>query len=297
MSRKLPPLNALKSFEAAAKYSSFTTAANDLGVTQGAISKQIKVLEEFLGESLFMRHPHHIELTQIGKKFFSTIQQSFFDIEQAVLDIIENAPENKILIVNSMPTIGAYWLIPRLEHFTKLNKNLKVNVTISDEEKLDFSSINADIAIKGSNTKTHEDVKKTKLFDETLVLICGKERFANNPIREIQDIKKHPILEHSSREDLWEGFLHQNKIHNFEPSKTIALEHFFMLIEAVEKNMGLALVPSFLVSEHVKDNNLINPLGLTYDSNFRYYLIYPKLSEHQNKVRNFIKWIQSATSQ
>lgn len=294
MKRNLPPLNSLKAFESAARNLSFSSAAKELFVTQGAISKQIKLLEEYLGLTVFVRYPHHIELTKSGKQFYTTIRDIFFQLENTVIDITGTKEENSVLTVSAVPSVATYWLLPRISDFSRKYKNIKVNVIIGDEKELDFSKSKADLAIRSSNTQIIGNIKKAPLFDENLILIYSNDMHKKNPIEKVQDILNFPILEHSSRDDIWDKFFKENSLEEHKPNRLIALEHFFMLIEATQKNMGLALVPEFLARNYLKNKVLFNPLGLTINSGISYYLAYPSIKEKQKKIQDFIIWMRAA---
>ena len=286
MRRNLPPLNSLKAFEAAARHLSFTRAADELCVTQGAISKQIKILEDFLRQALFSRVPGGLLLTDKGKQYLANISSS--------LDIIDRATNllvggNNVFTINILPSLSTYWLIPHIEDFQKKNPDIVVRVITGDGFDIDFDALSADIAIRGNN-KPFDNLINIPLMKEEMRLVCSPlllEGAAFDP----KDITDYVLLEHTCRPQVWMDWMKHVAIET--PIKnTLGFEHFFMLIEAAKKGLGFALIPDFLVENDIEQGNLVNPLGITYKTDFIYYLLYSRRNNNNKYIKVFSTWLQ-----
>jgi len=280
MLRSIPPLNSLKAFVSTATHLSFSKAAKDLGVTQGAVSKQIKILENFLEQKLIERNPKKILLTEKGKIYFNELYEAFNSLDNASQKIRGHNDENQ-LVINCPPTFSSNFLIPNISKFQNKYKNIEVNVTAGDSEVLNFA--NYDVAIRGLKHCYRDNICK-KLFNEEIVLIAHNK----NKINEFKDIEEQTFLKHTSRTDTYDDFC---KSQNLKFNKIIGFEHFFMIVSAVKQNLGIGLVPKFLVERELESGIFYNPFHLYFYSGYTYFLTYPEAVQNQYKVRIFAKWL------
>jgi len=286
MYQQLPPLNALRVFESAARNMSFTRAAKELFVTHGAISKQVKSLEQFLGMPLFIRQHRALSLTEEGLHYLPMIQTALQTINHATQDLLAHPLRAQSITVNVLPSMTINWLIPSLDQFKQANPNLYVDLSIGDFA-VDFNQHKYDIAIRSSMTKP-TGMQAVKLMDEDLCLVCSPK--IASQLTTLDDLNHVTILEHSTRPNLWQtwteaaGFLLDN-------NNRIGMEHFYMLSQAAMSNMGIALIPRFFIEEQLANGSLVIPFDQAFISPYTYYLLTPSITPLPLKTQLFIDWI------
>lgn len=290
---KLPPLNALKVFEVAARKLSFSKAAQELHVTQGAISKQIKALEEHLQLALFDRTPTGLELTKAGKQYLPTIMSALEQIQSSTANLQQLESNSHSLTLNITPSLSNLWLIPRLKKLSHCLPNLRLNM-VSGDGAFQFHQASADIAIRCLPLSlSHEN--STLLAEEILVPVIHPELLAKTPINSCEDILLHPLLMHTTRPQLWSQFL--SRVIGDEKRSTSAhfhhgFEHFFMSLEAAKQKQGIALVPDFLASAFIKKGELVSLLDIRYKSSYGFYFLVPAYRQQHDQVQQFYQWLQ-----
>lgn len=290
MKRNLPPLNALRVFEVAARTESFSRAADILFVTQSAVSKQIRILEDHLSASLFERHVGGVRLTDAGRDFLVVVAQS--------LDMLENGAQQfysdkkqEVLKVDIIPSLSTLWMFPRLEQFQEKYPEIALHIDSSDGP-VEWTQKAIEAAIRClPRHRKHADAEL--LFAETLTLIASPELMSSQPIRSIQDLANHYLLPHNTRPNLWPDFFEQFDLGVPDKISGVGCEHFHMTIQAARMNLGIGLVPRFFCEPLLRDKQLVNPLDLTIDSAYGYYLISPQYKRDEAKVRKFRKWIRA----
>jgi len=290
MTRKLPPLNALRAFEAAANHASFTKASLELGVTQGAISKQIKLLEEYLCITLFERKHQHLALTASGKKYLASISKALDTIEKATDKLIVQPSAKDILHINILPSLSSRWLIPMLDDF-KNRYPYNVNVEIGDGP-IDFEKANADIAIRAARKDNWKKFHAEIIMGEDLLPVCRPSFIADHKINNINDLAKYNLLQHTTRPNMWEEYLQAVGYKGKNIKHGLGFEHFFMLIQAAEDGLGIALIPSFLIERELEKGRLVVAYKTNFKSDYHYYLIYPKQKAGLKKIKDFVKWLK-----
>ncbi|MCK8044121.1 LysR substrate-binding domain-containing protein [Shewanella sp. 1CM18E] len=286
----LPPLNALRAFEASARLMSFTLASKELFVTHGAISKQVKILEDFVGLPLFIRQHRSLKLTDEGERYFIHAQAALQTINNATSDLISQPLRTQTLAINVLPSLTISWLIPRLEEFKSRYPHLYVDLSIGDFE-VDFNKVNYDIAIRSSTT-VPKAANVMTLMDEDLCLVCSPA-LAENLIH-ITDINQMTLLQHTTRPGLWQLWA-ENVGLELTTDKKFGVEHFYMLSQAAVSGMGVALIPRFFIEDELRTGKLVIPFEANTDAQFtspyRYYLLTPKSSNLPLKVQSFIDWL------
>jgi LysR family transcriptional regulator, glycine cleavage system transcriptional activator len=289
MKRNIPPLNSLKAFEAAARHLSFTRAANELCVTQGAISKQIKILEDFLGKILFKRIPGALLLTSEGKQYLTNIASSLDIIDKATNLMVDKKDGKNIFTINILPSLSTYWLIPHIGDFQKKNPDIIVRVITGDGFDIDFDSLSADVAIRSNNTM-FKNLVNIPLIEEEMRLVCSPLLVKETEF-DPKKITDYMLLAHTCRPHIWNEWMQKTGIEN-HVKNTLGFEHFFMLIEAAKKGLGFAFIPDFLVADEIKQGNLINPFCITHKTDFTYYLLYPERNKNNKLIKAFSTWLQ-----
>ena len=299
MKRLLPPLNSIKIFEACAKHLSFTKAGEEIGLTQSAISKQIKLLEEYLGISLFNRFAQKIELTNESKSYYNAISSALDQIEIASETIINKGKEDLSLIINAPISISSHWLIPKIKNFKKDHPQFNIKITTSNESEnyVDFSKLNADIAIRLSDDKIN-GIESQLLANEEMLCVCSPNLLIKKPhLSSHLDIDKYPLLTTISKPNIWQEWADSlNFTISKETQNYLGFEHYFMLIEAAKEGLGLAFIPKILLKKELSTGQLVNPLEIEYKTNLKYYLLYPSYKAYSYKIKLLVNWISSSDS-
>ena len=286
MRSHLPPLNSLLAFEAAARHLSFTKAADELFVTHGAVSKQIKGLEIYLSVPLFIRQHKKLLLSDDGKHYLPKIFNALQAISQASDEIKSRNMRDQALAINVLPSLTMNWLIPRMEEFRARYPHLYVDLSIGDF-KVDFDVRHYDIAIR-SATSAPKNMNYIKLMDEDLCLVCAPQLATQ--LKKIADINKVTLLKNTTRPQLWQSWSEAVGV-NLIAGKTFGVEHFYMLSQAAVNGMGIALIPRFFIEEQLADGSLVIPFKAPFDSPYSYYLLTPKSDNLPLKVQIFIDWL------
>jgi len=287
MEYKLPALNALKAFESAARYSSFTKAAQELNITQGAISKQIKILEDNLKFPLFKRVHQGLVLTKKAEEYYKNIHPAFESIKVATHLIRGKVNHEKILNVNILPSLSTHWLIPQLASFKEKHPDITLNI-IGGNNNVDFSKINADIIIRSGNKK-FLGLENIKFMDEEMLMIANPN--LAKKIKNTEDIARSIIINHSSRPHVLKEWMNSVGLTD-EKIKYLSFEHFFIIIEAAKKGLGVGFVPSFLLDDLIKNDELRHILSIKYKTDFSYYILYQKKNRKSEMIEVFCRWIK-----
>ncbi|QUM77300.1 LysR family transcriptional regulator [Moritella sp. 24] len=282
----LPPLNAMRAFESAARNVSFTLAAKELFVTHGAVSKQVKILEEYLGVTLFIRQHRKLVLTEEAKPYLMKVQGALQTINSATQELITQPQLAQRLSINVLPSLTINWLIPSLESFKISNPNLYVDLSIGDFN-IDFRQHQYDIAIRSATTLP-QGCNVIKLMDEDLCLVCSPQ--LAKQMTSLQDINNMTLLEHTSRPGLWRYWADDIGMELTTDNK-FGMEHFYMLSQAAASSMGVALIPRFFVQQQLEDGSLVIPFSAGFISPYCYYLLTPTASPLPLKVQTFIDWL------
>ncbi len=289
----LPSLNALRAFVAAGRHLSFTRAAEELYVTQGAVSRLVKQLEEDLGVGLFSRGPRGLELTEAGAAYLPPLTEAFERMQAATRLIARNGkrPANR-LAITMLPTFAMRWFMPRLADFHQLHPEIAVDVTSADRP-VDFASEPVDVGIQYGSGQWPAELQAEFLFAETVILVASPALLKRKPLQKAEDVKRHTLLTHSTRPEAWAEWFAAAGLRGSTP-RGPAFEHFFMSIEAAVNGLGLALVPDFFVTQELRDGRLIDPLPqLRVQRPGGYYLLCLKGRDREPAIRAFRNWLFS----
>ncbi len=313
MPNRSPPLLALRAFDAAARHLSFTLAAGELHLTQGAISRQIRTLEDFLGKKLFIRYTRRIELTETGEEYHQAIRQAMQLITQATHRVM-NEGERTVLTVSVLPTLGSRWLMPRLAHFSERHPYVDIRL-ISSIEPVNFQGGGVDLAIRvgrvpGDEFPDHcpridlemvtqwKDVQAHYLLPDTLVPLMSRKLLdRHGPIQRPADLLAHRLIHTASRRHAWEDWLHVHGVRLPTDAPRLEFGHFFMGIEAAREGKGVAIVPSIFLEQPRDDtddsDDLVCPLPADVESAGAYHLLTCSAHMHDASVRLFSDWLIS----
>jgi len=288
MPHRLPPLNSLKSFEAAGRHLSFTRAAAELSVTQAAVSHQVKTLEEYLGVPLFVRLPRKLVLTGAGEALLPVISGSLDEISNTVTAIRQELG-TVLLSVRLAPSFAAKWLSPRLGDFRQAHPEIDLRLYHSNEA-VDFRRADIDLAVT-YGVGDWPDVVADRLLSIDFFPVCSPSYL--NPGRPLTDPANlsHYTLLHDSSYDNWSNWLSLAGLHDINPRRGPILDDTNVLIQAAIEGQGVALGSTVFVADHLRSTRLISPFDLVLNSEFAYYLVCPEGHHSRPAVLAFRNWI------
>ncbi len=296
MSRNLPPLNALRAFEAAARHLSFTKAAEELHVTPAAISHQIKALEEQLGVPLFRRLTRALRLTQAGQAALPPLRDGFDKLADAV-DLLRAHEESGAITVSLDPSFAAKWLVPRLDRLRAAHPDLDVRLDATDK-LVDFQRDNVDLAIRygGGN---YPGLEAERLISEEIFPVCSpKLREGPEPLAQPGDLRHHTLihLEWDSEDvtaPTWRMWLLAAGIHDIDFTRGPVFSMTTLALQAAIEGLGVALASSFLVADDLAAGRLVVPFDLSVCDplDFAYHIVVPKRTADLPKVVAFKTWL------
>lgn len=303
--RRLPPLNALRGFDAAARHLSFTKAAEELNLTQGAVSRQVKELELHLGQELFHRFTRRIELTAEGEQFFHSVESMLDELERAAGRFTRRR-DRATLTVSVLPTIASVWLMPRLHHFTSQHPEIELRV-VSSIEPADLLAHEADVAIRvGRLPGRHyernqprieltmltrwDGVHADELFPDRLVPVCSPDLIGDSDVVPA-DLARWPLIYTSTRRHAWPDWLKAHGVRAaVEIEQTLQFGHFFMSLDAARQGRGIALVPDIILAHQDGMRGLVIPVAGGLDSAGEYYLLIHETRLDERHVQQFRSW-------
>ncbi len=307
MSRQQPSLNALRVFEAAARHLSFSRAAEELGVTQGAVSRQIKTLEDHLGMKLFRRLTRALELTEAGSEYLPAMREAFDRMEQATQGLMRRRYRD-VLTVSVLPTFAIRWLIPRLGSFTDTNPSIEVRM-ITSILPVNFAREDIDVAIRVgrldeqdseqhgprielSMTEDWTGVHADLVTPDVLIPVCSAAlRDGDPPLREPADLARHTLLHITTRPNAWPDWLRAVGLAPFDREDEPAFGHFFMSLQAATEGRGVAVVPEILVASDLVAGNLVKPFDVSVESDGAYYLLCRQHQRDNANIAAFRQWL------
>lgn len=300
--RKLPPLNALKAFEAAARAGSFAKAAQELLVTQTAVSHQVKILEQYLDCALFLRLPNGLALTDEAKAILPLVNDGFDRFEEAIRLLPKGRqPVADVLVISALPSFTQEWLLPRLVDFRQ--KWPEIDVLLQTEYRMvDLLSEEVDIAIRFSRGEFGDDLDVTLLAKESVTPVCSPKLMAAAPSRERaqEDLSHYTLLNSSVRMVhepwmAWDPWLAEAGIHAKRATIGPKFSDPLLILRAACAASGIALGRSMLVHDHLDQGRLIRPYpGWEKPILSSYYVVTTKDKAKRDKTRIFRDWIVEA---
>ena len=289
MQRAIPPLNALRAFEAAARLGSLKAAALEASVTHGAISRHIRLLEDWLGAPLFLRHNRRVVLTDLGQAYLAEIGPAFQRIARAT-DDARNRRRRKLLQVNALSTFTVRWLLPRLADFRQSHPEIDVAVTTSNDA-VDMAGESADIIIRGGPDAIHGYVTRVFLA-ETRQPVCNSALLGRLPLGEPGDLRAHTLLHSSNMARLWDEWLTAAGVPGLEAAGNLVLDHFYLAVEAAAGGLGVAMGPSTLIGADLAAGRLVAPFPHLAMQARSYCAYIPAKSRADARIVAFCDWLE-----
>ena len=289
MRRYLPSLSALHAFEAAARYMNFTKAAEDLGLTQSGISRQIRNLEDFLGVTLFHRSGPRLVLTEIGATYYRDLALALDKLQEISIDAVRGRSVDSSLMIGTHHALAARWLTPRLGTFIAAHPDIPIEVSPT-LATTDFDTTRFDITIlRGAGTWLH--TRSIKLFTEKLAVIASPKLIPVGEQLNPLDFAKFPMLQNASRPSLWLHWLRMVGLTYTGRIQGNRFTHNDMLINAAVHGIGIAVIPVCYVEAELARGELHMPFGDPIRSGDSYYAVYPERKAHQARVILFRDWL------
>jgi LysR family glycine cleavage system transcriptional activator len=288
MPRRLPPLNALKAFEAAARHESFTVAADELSVTQGAISHQVKALEAELGLKLFIREHQRLVLTEAGRFYLETARDALDRLATGTERLLQRHSAGT-LTVSTSPNFAAKWLVHRLGRFAETHAGIDLRVSASLQH-VDFARDNVDFAIRHGDGRW-PGLHVVRLCVEHLFPVCNPSLLRGpNALRRAEDLHHHPLL-HTDDTSAWARWFDAAGLKNMAPSSGPIFNQASMAIDAAVDAQGVALGRTALLAWDLLAGRLVCPFGPALSVAYAYWLVCPKANADLPKIAIFRKWL------
>lgn len=306
---RLPPLNALRVFEAAARHLSFKEAANELSITQAAVSHQVKGLEEFLGVELFRRAGRGVQLTEAARACLPKLREGFDALAAAVETIRERGQETE-LVITAPPVFTARWLMPRLADFSRREPKVEVRVVASskmvDAGALDSAQLMSgiDLRSEASGVEIHlgagdyPGFRADKLFEVAMTVVASPDVVRGNPpLRTPSDLAAHTLLHDDAMDTVAAG----NAWHKWLQAAGVAdvvdgthgpqFSSNILSLEAASQKLGVALALRPLVDDDIKSGRLVAPFSIEVRPRTAYYLVCPEVIADRPAVSAFRRWL------
>lgn len=288
MSRRLPPLNALRAFEAAARHLSFTKAAEELHVTQAAVSHQIKGLEEWLGLPLFRRMNRALVLTDAGQAYLPPLKEA--------LDLIENATQRLFrkdstgaLTISTMPSFAAKWLVMRLGRFQAAHPELDVRLQTTSD-MTDFAQQDVDVAIRFGRPPW-PGVRTERLMTEEIFPVCAPSLLQGpDAPKRPADLLRLPLL-HDDYFITWGTWFAAAGLEGVDASRGITFTDSALVLQMAAEGQGVALTRRVLAADDLAAGRLVRLFDITLPSDYAYYVVAPPHYFSRPKVKAFRDWL------
>lgn len=290
MKRVLPPLNALRAFEAAGRLGSFKEAAAELHVTHGAVSQQVRLLEEWFGASLFERHNRRVEMTTAAKVYLKEIGPLFDRLSTATENY--GLPETvaRTLSVNASSTFALRWLIPRLVSFRERHADIDVRIETSNEP-VESLKAHYDVIIRGG-PDTFYGYTMRPFLNDTRMPVASPALLRQRAARRADDLRNHTLLHTSSLPRLWPDWLAKARVPTLTPAANVTFDHFYLTLQAAIDGIGIAMGPTALVAHDLEAGRLVAPFAAPLLPSRSYCSYVPEGSETNDLAKVFCDWLE-----
>ena len=286
--RRLPPLNALKAFEAAARHGSFTRAAEELCVTQGAVSHQVKALEDALGLRLFSRGHQRLAVTEAGRSYLEVVRDAFDRIAAGTERLLGRHGAGA-LTVSTSPNFAAKWLVHRLGRFAEAHPGLDLRVGASLHH-VDFARDDVDVAIRHGGGDW-PGLHATRLCAEELFPVCGPALLrGRRALSSPADLRHHALLHLDDRRD-WAKWLAEARVEGADLARGPVFNQASMAIDAAVEGQGVALARTALAAWDLLAGRLVCPFGPALPVPYAYWIVCPRATADLPKVAAFRAWL------
>ncbi len=288
MPRRLPSLNALKAFEASARHESFTKAADELCVTQGAVSHQVKALEAELAIRLFQRERQRLVITEAGRAYLEVVRDAFDRIASGTERLLQRQAGGA-LTVSTSPDFAAKWLVHRLGHFSEAHPEIDLRVSATLHH-VDFAREDVDLAVRHGDGNW-PGLAVTRLCSEQLFPVCSPKLLSGRKrLRKPTDVLNFPLLHLDGRQD-WAKWLDAAGVTGPEVSRGPVMNRASMVIDAAVDGQGIALARTSLAAWDLLNRRLVRPFAEALRLSKAYWILCPKATATLPKITTFRDWL------
>jgi len=297
--RRLPPLNALRAFETAARHMNFSRAAEELSVTPGAVSQQIQNLEDYVGAPLFKRTPRGLLLTDAAQTALPALREAFDRLGEAA-SMLTAAIDGRRVTVSAAPSFAAKWLMPRLGKFEAAHPEVDVWLSAA-MDLVDFANDEVDVAIRYGSGR-YPSLEARRLMSETVIPVAAPALVAERPLDRPEDLANHVLL-HDGSPDAdescpdWSMWLAARGVKDVDGARGPRFNQSSLVIEAALNGRGVALAKRALAQADIDAGRLVAPLQIATAVDFAYHVVHPKAKGRLPQVRAFVKWLADEAAQ
>lgn len=288
--RLMPSMMALQCFEAVARHMSFTRAAEELHMTQSAISKQIAQLEALLRNPLFLRVRRRLQLTPAGALYQSEVKAILNQVDMSSRYILTYGSETQVLTIGTQPTFGSRWLIPRLQRFMATHPDIQVKVR-SETRPFDLMQARIDISFFFGHG-TLPGAQCLELFEADVVPVCAPGFLREGRFASLDALSRHTLIQCTSRPEAWHDYFSHQQYQSDRSYHGPGFDTFSMCVRAAESGCGIALTPRLLAEEELQAGRLIIPWGYVQPGDGAYFVAYSEHSAEVPKIKQFVSWVQ-----
>jgi LysR family glycine cleavage system transcriptional activator len=293
--RRLPPLNSLRAFEAAARHLSFERAGDEIAVTASAVGQQVKGLEAWLGVPLFVRLPSKgVALTPAGERYAATLTGLLDELNEATARVMRSEA-SRVLTVSTLPSFASSWLIPRLGSLKARHPDLELRVSISTG-KTDFAREDVDVAIRWGKGD-YPGLRTDLLMEETFFPVCSMalRDDPERPLREPRDLVHHTLL-HEIPEGVpdymtWPRWLAAVGVEEADVERGPRFSHTFLSLQAAASGQGVALATNVLIGDYLEAGRLVRPFPHQVKGAYQYYVVCPEATAERPAIAAFRSWL------
>ncbi len=285
----LPPLNALRAFEATARHLSMKEAAAELAVTPGAVSQLVRGLEQRLGTQLFRRSNRALLLTEAGQRYFAPIRHAFREIGEATRRL-RATPDAGVLTVSAPPAFAATWLVPRLGRFRALHTDIELNITTT-RGLANFAADGVDVAVRHGLGR-YPGLRCDRIATIAMIPVCSPDLLIGRRLRGPADLLSLPLL-HDAERTAWSLWFQTQGVLNIDhaASSGLSFDDQMLLIRAAASGQGVALVTETLARPELEQGSLVRALDIDWPQEFAYWLVCPRANAGQRKIVVFRDWL------
>ncbi|MDQ8031439.1 MAG: LysR substrate-binding domain-containing protein [Bordetella sp.] len=288
MTRKLPPLNAVRAFEAAARHVSFTKAADELHVTHGAVSRQVALLESWLGAALFRRSASQLTLTEAGRSYAAETTSMLDRLAVASMHLVQQAAPTT-LGVNAPPTFTMRWLIARMSGFQRMRPDVEIQLTTS-LSPVNFQENSYSVAIRGAHAPL-AGCRSLRFMTELIVPVCHTDLVESGGLRTPADLRQHTLIGYATAPYAWPAWLAAADVPDLQSANALQFEQMYFALQAASEGLGVVLVPLFLVVDDIVSGKLCAPFGPLAAMQRSYFANTANLENRNPVIDSFFEWL------
>jgi LysR family transcriptional regulator, glycine cleavage system transcriptional activator len=302
----LPPLHSIRAFEAAGRLLSFSDAARELYVTQGAISRQIRVLEKFLGTRLFQRGNRGVELTKVGQVYLAAVERGLYEISSST-GLLTGASAHRAITISTFPTLSFMWLMPALASFASKHPNIQIRV-VSNDPPAELQPNRIDMKISLGQlpgrkyrkeqprigyeiTANWNHMRLDFLFEEWLVAVVSRRLNRSKPIQKMRDLEHHTLIHTAARPYAWPDWRRANGAPSVKAKQNIHVAHLFTALHLAKSGSGVALIPATTLYNFDAKQELVRVLQSRLPSAGEYYLVTRDQDNNWTELQVFREWL------